>query len=82
MTDRSYQTGQYLPPVARPQGMAYMVGTWSGRILLLNTAVFLVMALLSGNLFMPSDDVLLVSGIKEPDANPGQTQNGWQGRSL
>lgn len=40
--------------------------TWTGRILLLNTIIFFVMAWQSQSIFMPETDVLIKWGAKDP----------------
>lgn len=42
--------------------------TWHGRIILLNTAVFILISLQSGTLILPSSESLTLFGAKEPVA--------------
>jgi membrane associated rhomboid family serine protease len=42
--------------------------TWTGRILLINALVFLVMSVESGSIFYPGNDSILTWGAKEPVA--------------
>ncbi len=54
-----------LPVVRQPAGLQYYLGTWSGRILLLNLAVFIVMvAVEPSSLWMPSQQVIRDFGSK------------------
>jgi rhomboid protease GluP len=55
-----------LPPVRQPKGLSYFFGTWSGRILLINLAVFVYLCVRTGSLFLPDTDTLLQIGAKDP----------------
>jgi rhomboid protease GluP len=44
----------------------FYLSTWSGRIILVNACVFVLMTLASRSLFMPSEAVLLAFGAKDP----------------
>ncbi len=49
-----------------PQGLlASLVTTWTGRILLINTVVFLIMTWQSGSLFDPGNGSILMNGAKD-----------------
>jgi rhomboid protease GluP len=50
----------------RPKGWRYLIGTWSGRLLLVNTAVFLYITVKSGSLLLPDTATLLSAGAKDP----------------
>lgn len=43
-----------------------LVGTWTGRIILINTVVFAALSLRSGSLFLPETAQLLAFGAKSP----------------
>lgn len=54
-----------LPVVRQPEGLRYYFGTWSGRILLLNLVVFVVMVSFEpSSLWMPSQQVIRDFGSK------------------
>lgn len=55
-----------LPLVAPPRGVKFWLGTWSGRILLINAAVFLYTCLRTRSLFLPDTETLLGIGAKDP----------------
>ncbi len=55
-----------LPPVVQPVGINYWLGTISGRLMLVNTIVFLVMSWRSDSFFLPTREVLLEFGAKDP----------------
>ena len=55
-----------LPPIPQPKGLRFLFGTWSGRLILINAFVFLWMSQQSGSLVMPTSDVLLAFGAKDP----------------
>ncbi len=57
-----------IPPVAQPKGWSFLVCTWSGRIILLNTIVYIITAFQSDQLGLLSVDlnVLLAFGAKDP----------------
>lgn len=48
--------------------VTFLLTTWTGRILTINTIVFLVMSVQSGSIFYPVDDSILSWGAKEPVA--------------
>ena len=54
-----------MTPIAPPTGARYWLGTWSGRLILLNAIVFIVLSLKSGSLFMPDTESLLAFGAKD-----------------
>ncbi|NDE14721.1 rhomboid family intramembrane serine protease [bacterium] len=64
--DRSHEDIPVLPPVFQPAGINYWLGTISGRLMAINTAVFLVMSWQSGSLLLPGREVLLEFGAKDP----------------
>lgn len=55
-----------LPPVRQPNGLRFFLGTWSGRLILINTIVFLLMVWRSQSIAMPTSEVLLQFGAKDP----------------
>ena len=55
-----------LPPAVQPVGINYWLGTISGRLMLVNTIVFLVMSWRSDSFFLPTREVLLEFGAKDP----------------
>lgn len=57
-----------LPVVAPPRGAKYWLGTWSGRILLINAVVFLYTCFRTRSLFLPDTETLLGIGAKDPVA--------------
>lgn len=63
---RAQEDPPVLPPVFQPTGVSYWLGTISGRLMVINTAVFLVMSWQSGSLLLPTRDVLLEFGAKDP----------------
>lgn len=52
--------------VEQPHGLKFLLGTWTGRIILLNTIIFLLMSWQSESFLMPTTDVLLRFGAKDP----------------
>lgn len=44
----------------------FLLKTWTGRLIALNTAVFVVISITSGSLLMPTSQVLIAFGAKEP----------------
>ncbi len=50
----------------QPRGLKFLLGTWTGRILLFNTIVFLIMSWQSGSFLMPTTEVLVRFGAKDP----------------
>lgn len=52
--------------VEQPHGLKFLLGTWTGRIIVLNTIIFLMMSWQSGSFVMPTTDVLLRFGAKDP----------------
>lgn len=63
---RIQDDGPVLPPVVQPVGVNYWLGTISGRLMVINTIVFLIMSWKSGSLLLPTRDVLLEFGAKDP----------------
>lgn len=50
----------------QPHGLKFLLGTWTGRIIIINTIMFLVMSWQSGSVIMPTTDVLIRFGAKDP----------------
>lgn len=57
-----------LPVVAPPRGVKYWLGTWSGRIILINAVVFAYTCIRTRSLFLPDTETLLGIGAKDPVA--------------
>ena len=55
-----------LPVVAQPKGTRYWLGTWSGRILLINALVFVYTCVRTRSVFLPDTETLLLIGAKDP----------------
>lgn len=55
-----------MAPVPQPKGLRYYLGTWSGRILVLNTFVFLALCYQSRSFFVPDSQYLILFGAKDP----------------
>lgn len=68
------QNGESVTAIVQPQGLAYYWGTWSGRLIVANAIVFLWMSWLSNSVVMPTSDVLLLFGAKDP---VGLAQGQW-----
>lgn len=64
--DRTVDDAPVLPAVYQPSGINYWLGTVSGRLMVINTAVFIVMSWQSGSFFLPTREVLLEFGAKDP----------------
>ena len=62
--DKEYQP-PVLPPVPSPRGLKFLWSTWSGRIILLNTIVFILHGLDAGSFLNPSADSLSAWGAKD-----------------
>lgn len=63
--DAVIQEAPILPVVRQPKGAAYYFGTWSGRILLINTIIFIWMIWRQpGSLFVPSLEFVREFGSK------------------
>lgn len=62
----SEQPEPIVPVYAQPAGFKFFLSTWSGRIILVNTVVFILMALQSRSLFLPGESILLAWGAKDP----------------
>ncbi|MFW7378147.1 MAG: rhomboid family intramembrane serine protease [Oligoflexus sp.] len=54
-----------LPYVPQPRGVRFFLGTWSGRLILVNAVIFLLLSLESGSFFMPSEAALTKWGAKD-----------------
>ena len=57
--------GTPLPAVAPPRGTKFYLNTWSGRLIVVNFVVLIMMARQSDSLFMPTPEVLLKFGAKD-----------------
>jgi membrane associated rhomboid family serine protease len=55
-----------LPASVQPTGVDYWLGTISGRLMVINALVFAAMSWKSGSLFLPTREVLLEFGAKDP----------------
>lgn len=66
MQDPDHSEIPVLPPVVQPVGAKYWLGTISGRLMLINTMVFLAMSWESNGVLLPTRDVLLEFGAKDP----------------
>ena len=62
--DKEYQP-PILPPVPQPKGIKFFFGTWSGRIIVLNSIFFILLSLDAGSFFNPSADSLVRWGAKD-----------------
>lgn len=49
-----------------PRGVLFYLGTWTGRLIIVNTIIFLWMAWQSKNLILPTDEVIVRFGAKDP----------------
>ncbi len=49
-----------------PSGAKFYSGTWAGRIFIINSVIFLWMVISDGSILMPSEDMLLRAGAKDP----------------
>lgn len=54
-----------LPFVPQPRGAEFFLGTWSGRIIIANTVIFLLLSWDSGSFFMPNEVALTKWGAKD-----------------
>jgi membrane associated rhomboid family serine protease len=74
MENDSIQDMPVLPVVRQPRGASYFLGTWSGRILLLNTVIFVLMVLREpAAVFVPSIEFVREFGSKSiPDIARGE----------
>jgi membrane associated rhomboid family serine protease len=71
--DEEQSRAPLIPLVQQPRGAAFLLGTWTGRIILINTAMFLVTFYLSGlawsnfqmALLSSNTEVLLQLGAKD-----------------
>ena len=64
--NESQPNKRYSQYTQQPKGVAFFLGTWSGRIILVNSIIFLMMSIESGSLFLPTNDVLITYGAKDP----------------
>lgn len=46
--------------------LKFLISSWTGRILAINTVLFVIITVFSGSLFAPSSEVLLKWGAKDP----------------
>ena len=63
------ETGQTedRPSASEEEGLWFrLTRTWTGRLIVINTLVFLAMVLYSGAIFMPDPQTLLLFGVKDP----------------
>lgn len=65
MSEDSYESPP-LAPVQPPSGARYWLGTWSGRLILVNAVVFAVLSVKSGSIMLPDTESLLAFGAKDP----------------
>lgn len=49
-----------------PKGIAFWLGTWTGRIMVVNAIIFVLMSIQSRSLLMPDTSTLLSLGAKDP----------------
>lgn len=54
-----------LPSVPPPKGLDFFLGSWSGRLIVVNTIMFILVSLDSGSLMQPSAEILLKWGAKD-----------------
>ena len=54
-----------MPPTKMPSGLTYLLYTWSGRILLLNTLVFLLICVYTRSIMLPDTADLARLGAKD-----------------
>ncbi len=66
MTGTSQNDSPLLPAEPPPVGMRFWLGTWTGRILVINSIVFVLMSFQSRSLLMPDTSTLLAIGAKDP----------------
>ena len=66
MDEQQQIEGNILPAAAQPAGLDYWLGTISGRLMVINAVVFAAMSLKSGTLLLPTREVLLEFGAKDP----------------
>ena len=58
-------TASTMSAVEMPKGLRYLFGTWSGRILLLNTLVFLFICFYTHSIMLPDSAALTLLGAKD-----------------
>ena len=64
MSSENYES-PILPVVRQPRGLPYFLGTWSGRILSINTIVFILMAIKQpSSLLLPDQELIRLFGAK------------------
>ena len=71
MTSTSFESPQpptpaLLPAIMPPGGLKFYIGTWTGRLLIINAIIFLAMSYLSYSIWLPDQHVLLQFGAKDP----------------
>jgi membrane associated rhomboid family serine protease len=54
-----------IPFIRQPEGDRFFLKTWSGRIIILNTVIFALMAMDSHGLLMPTNEIILKYGAKD-----------------
>lgn len=65
MSEQPYEAPP-LAPVPPPSGARYWLGSWSGRLILVNAVVFAVLSLKAGSIMLPDTETLLAFGAKDP----------------
>lgn len=55
-----------VPIFAQPKGRKYLLGTWTGRLILINSFVFILMSIQSKSFVLPDESILLSWGAKDP----------------
>ncbi|MEZ4742549.1 MAG: rhomboid family intramembrane serine protease [Bdellovibrionota bacterium] len=56
----------YQRPIGLSGGPQFYFGTWSGRILIINTIIFILMTVVSKSVMQPSEEVLINFGAQDP----------------
>lgn len=55
-----------LPGEPPPRGAVFWFGSWTGRLLVINTIIFVLMSIQSKSIMMPDTSTLLAVGAKDP----------------
>lgn len=66
LEERQQIEANILPAAAQPVGLDYWLGTISGRLMVVNAVVFAAMSWKSGSVLLPTSEVLLEFGAKDP----------------
>ena len=66
MSAPSLNEGPLLPTEPPPEGIRFWFGSWTGRLLVINSIVFVLMSIQSKSLMMPDTSTLLAVGAKDP----------------